>query len=166
MAATAVVVATISAYCDKIGDDLPVEVFYGWLFVGSVCAARNAKALKAHGITHVFSMIGPPEHPIEGITYGYVDIYDSDRQSLSKSIRTFLDFVQSANKQSRDTRILVHCHAGISRSVSMIVALLITEYGYSYNDALAHIRRHRPEAEPNPGFEKQLRALIPYSGRK
>lgn len=57
-----------------------------------------------------------------------------------------------------DSRILVHCASGISRSVSMVLAYLISEHKDITNvdDALAFVRKNRPQANPNLGFRFQL----------
>lgn len=54
--------------------------------------------------------------------------------------------------------VLVHCHAGKSRSVSTtIYYMLHKRLGFdSATDALDHIQRARPIAHPNAGFMKKL----------
>ena len=56
-------------------------------------------------------------------------------------------------------RILVHCAAGVSRSVTLVAAYLIIEKGMSADDALRLISAHRTHANPNHGFRTQLRLL-------
>lgn len=53
--------------------------------------------------------------------------------------------------------MLVHCHAGKSRSVSLVLAWLMTRRRWPLNRALDFLRRMRPEAEPNAGY---LAALL------
>jgi len=52
--------------------------------------------------------------------------------------------------------ILVHCMAGISRSVSMITYYLMKKYGINYNKAYHIIHQKRSIAYPNDSFHKQL----------
>ena len=59
--------------------------------------------------------------------------------------------------------ILVHCAAGVSRSVSLVAAYLIIALKISASDALKMIRLRRPQAGPNDGFIRQLEALAKYS---
>lgn len=52
--------------------------------------------------------------------------------------------------------VLVHCHAGISRSVAIVLAYLMHMRKISVQDALNLIRSRRPIADPNSGFMHQL----------
>ncbi|KAJ0389363.1 hypothetical protein P43SY_010300 [Pythium insidiosum] len=47
----------------------------------------------------------------------------------------------------------------MSRSVSMVMAYLMQNHSMGYDDALALVKRQRPVAQPNAGFEAQLRAF-------
>lgn len=49
-------------------------------------------------------------------------------------------------------RVLVHCHEGISRSVTLTTAYLMKREGWSFNEAIATVRRGRDKADPNLGF--------------
>ena len=76
----------------------------------------------------------------------------------------------SANMQStRDEKknsdniqriCLVHCAKGASRSVSVVMAYLMSRHSdrfKSFDEALSHIRTVRPQASPNIGFALELR---------
>lgn len=54
-------------------------------------------------------------------------------------------------------RVLIHCTAGVSRSVTAVVWYLVRYQGYSWDRALETVRRARPQANPNPRFEIPLR---------
>ena len=51
---------------------------------------------------------------------------------------------------------MVHCQAGVSRSVSIVIAYLIRKNRTTYENALETVRQKRPVANPNKGFVKQL----------
>lgn len=56
--------------------------------------------------------------------------------------------------------VLVHCAAGISRSVTVVCAYLLRYHGdrfHSAEMAVSHVQKARPWASPNHGFLKQLR---------
>jgi hypothetical protein len=53
--------------------------------------------------------------------------------------------------------VLIHCTAGVSRSVTAVVWYLIRYRGYTWSDALSLVRQYRPQANPNPRFEIPLR---------
>jgi protein-tyrosine phosphatase len=54
-------------------------------------------------------------------------------------------------------RVLVHCFAGVSRSVTAAIWYLMRYQGLSWDDALALIREQRTVANPNIRFEIPLR---------
>ena len=52
-------------------------------------------------------------------------------------------------------RVLVHCLAGLSRSVSVVLAYLVTFY-CDLGTAWRHVRTIRPWVRPNNNFMHQL----------
>jgi protein-tyrosine phosphatase len=54
-------------------------------------------------------------------------------------------------------KVLVHCHAGVSRSSTIVISYLMRKYiNFSLNDALKFVKSKRPIIKPNKGFMKQL----------
>ncbi|XP_053552553.1 dual specificity protein phosphatase 22 [Bombina bombina] len=51
---------------------------------------------------------------------------------------------------------LVHCLAGVSRSVTLVVAYVMAVTNLGWDDALSAVRGARTCANPNMGFQKQL----------
>ena len=54
---------------------------------------------------------------------------------------------------------LVHCAAGVSRSVSIVLAYLVIKRNMSLADSIAMVRAARPIMNPNLGFLRQLITL-------
>ena len=54
---------------------------------------------------------------------------------------------------------------GISRSTSFVIFYLMKENGWDYNTCIEFIRNKRPIADPNYGFESQLKEYY-YSNIK
>merc|ERR1712176_288293 len=57
-----------------------------------------------------------------------------------------------AERLDAGKNVLVHCRAGVSRSVTTCIAYLIVHQNLSVEDALWYIRSTRPFAHPNDGF--------------
>ena len=60
--------------------------------------------------------------------------------------------------------VLVHCAAGISRviitimqSSTLVIAYLMRKKVWSFREAIAFVRKSRPNVLPNLGFERQLK---------
>lgn len=52
--------------------------------------------------------------------------------------------------------MLVHCHAGVSRSATIVVAYLMTYRKWSPSQGLEFVRGKRERAKPNANFWQQL----------
>lgn len=52
--------------------------------------------------------------------------------------------------------VLIHCMAGISRSVSLVIYYLMKKFHISYNDALNIVKYKRSIVNPNDSFKIQL----------
>jgi len=65
------------------------------------------------------------------------------------------DFIARALKEG--TGVLVHCHAGISRSTSCLLAYLMKYENVGLDSGIGMCRKKRPIINPNPGFMRQLR---------
>jgi protein-tyrosine phosphatase len=52
---------------------------------------------------------------------------------------------------SRGGAVLVHCHEGKSRSVTLLLAYLMTSRGLTLAAVLQHMRALHPKASPNAG---------------
>jgi len=68
------------------------------------------------------------------------------------------DWIAEAHKDPT-SNVLVHCHAGISRSPSIITAYLMKSLKLSFTDAYDIVQNAREIVDINPGFKKQLEAL-------
>lgn len=53
-------------------------------------------------------------------------------------------------------RVLVHCYVGRSRSAALVLAFLMARRGMPLREAMATLRRVRPQARPNSGFYREL----------
>ena len=71
-------------------------------------------------------------------------------------ITNFLFFVNLDEARSKNCGILIHCLAGISRSVTVTVAYLMQKYRWSLNDAYDFVKQRKNNVSPNFNFMGQL----------
>lgn len=73
-------------------------------------------------------------------------------------IYTYFDILSALiiTSLKENKKVLVHCHAGISRSVSIILAFFIKYANMSLNNGLKKIKEKRNIIQPNQSFLKQL----------
>lgn len=62
---------------------------------------------------------------------------------------------------SPNTRVIVHCKAGISRSATVILAWMILYNFFSYENAFAKLREARSIVQPNSFYTDILKSLKP-----
>ena len=78
-----------------------------------------------------------------------------------EQIYSHFDFVHLIIRKAlaEGKRVLVHCSAGVSRSVTLVAAYLMMEKSIGVDAALSLIVKRREYANPNRGFIRQLRLL-------
>lgn len=79
---------------------------------------------------------------------------DTPDQNLSQYFSICNDFIHAA--RLRDGNVLIHCLAGMSRSVTVAVAYIMSVTHLSWKEALKVVRTGRSVANPNQGFQFQL----------
>lgn len=85
-----------------------------------------------------------------------VRVEDMPFAELAAHLPSTTAFIRDALNSSPDTRVLVHCGEGISRSVSVVAAFLMAQYGWGRDEAVNYIKSKRRVANPNFGFMGQL----------
>ncbi|CAH1983867.1 unnamed protein product [Acanthoscelides obtectus] len=79
---------------------------------------------------------------------------DSPDQNLTQYFSLCNDFIHAA--RLREGNVLIHCLAGMSRSVTVCVAYIMSVTNLNWKEALKVVRAGRAVANPNIGFQKQL----------
>lgn len=140
------------AYCAK---ETSVDNIIENIYVGNYAAALDKEVLKLLGITHILvSANNLKEYYPDEYTYKTIPLYDSEYTKIAKYFSESNEFIDLGNKNGK---ILVHCGAGVSRSVSLVIAYMINNLQYPYSEAIKLVKSKRSVANPNQGFEKQLR---------
>lgn len=85
---------------------------------------------------------------------------DTPDQNLTQYFPICNDFIHSARLQEKN--VLIHCLAGMSRSVTVCVAYIMSTTNLSWQDALKVVRSGRNIANPNHGFQSQLQDFECY----
>ena len=100
-------------------------------------------------------MIGEQDfHNIEWIRL----VIDDDKDE--KISQYFFEVHNIINKALVENKnVIVHCAAGISRSSSLVIAYLMIENRWLYEEAYNYVKSKRSIINPNIGFVKQLKAL-------
>ncbi|KAL9185224.1 hypothetical protein ACHAXT_003001 [Thalassiosira profunda] len=103
-----------------------------------------------------------PELEIRHVTIPLKDVVESDLLSVLPDALAAIDSAGCDMADNCNSRriCLVHCARGASRSVSVVIAYLLSRHPDRFktvDDALALVRTVRPQAQPNIGFVLSLR---------
>eukprot|EP00759_Apiculatamorpha_spiralis_P028736 PhF_6_TR31220/c0_g1_i1/m.45773 len=85
----------------------------------------------------------------------HIPLDDTQTSPLTPHLPEAIQFLKNSLHNDR-VPTYVHCHAGVSRSVSVVAAFMVAECQVSLREALERIRQARPFANPNVGFLAQL----------
>jgi protein-tyrosine phosphatase len=128
-----------------------------YLWVGSVDDANDIERLQELGISHILNsakQIEPPKDAEELFIYKKISMVDTPEENLLAFLPEAFEFIKEA-KESGGC-ILVHCVAGISRSVAITAAWLMEYEKAHLKNVMEFIRQRRPIALPNTGFRLAL----------
>lgn len=135
------------------------------LYISDAVAANSFHVLKYLQITHLLNatedLFSPGDPRSEYISENFksvlrIPLRDDDDEDISQYLSIAADFIESI---SEEEKILVHCHAGQSRSCALVIAWLIMKRSYTLKDAVTLVQKARPQAAPNAGYMNSLGQL-------
>lgn len=128
-----------------------------YVYLGDWQSASNETVFDNLGIKHVVNCCKERNafEDKEGFMYHNVSIVDHPSADISTYFEAVVDFIDQATKQKQ--KVLVHCHAGVSRSTTVVVAFLMKTKRWPYKKALNYVKQRRYIVDPNFGFVEQLR---------
>lgn len=130
------------------------------LYLGSRREASNDEWLTSHHITHIVNCAFElPEYFPGKYVYLNLKLDDVPSQSIYHVLEKSFNFILDAI--SRGGNVLVHCAAGVSRSVSVVVYFIMKVKDVTFDEALKYVKSKREIANPNQGFVYQLISVSP-----
>lgn len=144
-------------------DHIPVYELPGRLYLGGWEDGEEGQILIQNLISRDISLIigvGFITHPALGSPLRAVMITRNieDYQDQAPELQEFINHVLPKIYEAleKGENVYVHCHAGISRSSTVVMAYLMKYHEMSYDEALGYVRQFRPAVHPNPGFSRML----------
>jgi predicted protein tyrosine phosphatase len=128
------------------------------LYISDLQTAEDAALISSLGVTHVLSAMPghvalPPTVTAHAVQ---VPLHDAPFAELAAHLPRTTRYIARALRSSPDSRVLVHCAMGSSRSVAVVCGYLIAAHGLHPSQALEFVRARRAAAAPNRGFIDQL----------
>ncbi|BFU19841.1 leucine rich repeat and phosphatase domain containing protein [Entamoeba histolytica HM-1:IMSS-B] len=124
------------------------------LYLGSLDSTRNRDILIERNITGILSLGVKAIVVSKKIQVEYIDIGDLASEAIDQYFAKCFSFMETIIEGGGS--ILIHCHAGISRSSTVLIAYLMYKKMWRYKEAVTFVKKKRPIISPNTGFEKQL----------
>lgn len=120
-------------------------------------SSHTEDELQVIGVSYVFNITTNYYRSYKKIIEINCPTEDIDEWNILESFPKIVDKIKELSDKGHT--IYVHCHAGISRSASVIILYLIKYHKYSFREAFKFVRSKRICIQPNPGFVKQLKIL-------
>jgi len=125
------------------------------LYIGNINDSRKQEVLEENGITHILSIHDKEQINLPNYTYLRIYSHDNSTEDINNHFRQCIEFIHQTRLSGKT--VLVHCLAGISRSVTIVTAYLMTITNKPMFDVLNAVKQQRSCASPNAGFRMQLK---------
>lgn len=125
--------------------DEPMSRITSRIYVGAFYAAQNLAFRNSCDITHILNCTPDKHRDLDNFNITQISIDDGfeiPEEYVWQAINVIHNAVKNGGK------ILVHCHAGISRSSSLVCGYLAW-MGMSWDEAVEFVRSKRPQIHPH-----------------
>ena len=130
------------------------------VWLGDLKDANNLGKLQQLGITHIMNVTEKSPSFPDDFQYFSLSIHDQPNVKISNFFKEGAEWIKDAiTKRQEDGqvgKVLIHCRAGVSRSVTMCAAYLMLIEGMQLHSAVEWMYHQRPVICPNEGFKLQL----------
>lgn len=96
----------------------------------------------------------PPKHNV--VNQLFIELEDEIDQDIGAHLDSAIQFVEKSLAASNNGIVIVHCHAGVSRSATIVWAYMIKTRKEDPRRALSMLRERRPFVNPNICFQVQV----------
>ncbi|CAK1546806.1 unnamed protein product [Leptosia nina] len=128
------------------------------LYLSNARAAADRNVLRHLDITHVLTVEArrlPKSTFIDtDICTLYIRANDTPQTNLMPYFPMANAFIEEGIQKGN---VIVHCHFGVSRSATIVIAYIMQKYGLTFEQAFNFVKQRRSFINPNPGFIRQLK---------
>jgi len=134
----------------------PASQVTPYMYLGNMKDAGDIPLLERLGVTHVLNVTSviPTYSKVKNIKYKQLQAADNNYQNLKQYFDQACEFIDKARENGG--RVLVHCHAGVSRSPTLSLAYLIKHQAMALPEAYKLVKAQRNIISPNLNFMGQL----------
>ena len=127
------------------------------LYLGCRKVATCLPGLRESNVTRILNVTSSiPNHfeDMQGFMYKQIAVEDNHDVDMMQHLPGAFQFIEEA--RACGEKVLVHCHAGMSRSVTIILAYLMKYYDHTLETAHEYVKLRKPDIAPNFSFMGQL----------
>lgn len=130
------------------------------IYIGNHRGASDLILLKNNGITDIINTASEVPNYFEGkfryAKLGLTD-YAEQKEDLSKVLEPVYRYILDTISKNPNAKIFIHCHAGVSRSATIVIYYLMRKYGLNFDQALGTLKTKRWIVNPNPWYAENLK---------
>lgn len=128
------------------------------LFVGGDKVAQDRQLLLDHSVGRILNCAGtvlPCHHKGDAtLRYYTLPLLDARTEEINRFFYDIISLIDSGQREGQS--LFVHCHQGVSRSCTLVIAYLMWKQSLNYDQAFHALREARGVCQPNVGFMCQL----------
>jgi dual specificity MAP kinase phosphatase len=128
----------------------PIYV-YDWLILGNL---NDALTMKTDAVLSVFNEGDNFKDQFSKKIWLNLYAYDNVEQNIEQYFNQAFEFLDRMEKENKTC--IIHCHAGINRSATIVLAYFMKKMNIKLFDAYEFLSLLRPGIIYNIGFRKQL----------
>jgi len=124
-------------------------------------SSTGPQQLASLGVTHILNMaleIPPTEilKSSSNFIIKWIPVIDNSDVDMDDALKESIQFIDEAIKSNPQAKVFVHCKAGKSRSVSVVIGYLVSHKNHTLKSAYQLVRQNRKGVSPNLGFMAAL----------
>jgi len=128
------------------------------IYIGNYESVCSRLKLRELGVTHIVNAAAGHCKALfaDEFIYLNLELKDVPQQALAESTQFANRFIGDALDNYRNAVVAVHCSAGVSRSVAIVLSYLLECRQMRLDQAFEYMRSRRCTLSPNEGFVRQL----------
>lgn len=126
------------------------------LYVGGISDATDVPSLQGAAITHILTVDSAEQKDLpHSFQKKFIHLLDDSSADLLSYLPECLEFLKDALEKP-ESRVLVHCHAGVSRSAAVIAAYMMNTTRCTFEEAYRRLQDTKSDIKIHEEFVNQL----------
>eukprot|EP01129_Flabellula_baltica_P013805 TRINITY_DN6490_c0_g1_i1.p1 TRINITY_DN6490_c0_g1~~TRINITY_DN6490_c0_g1_i1.p1 ORF type:complete len:194 (+),score=23.65 TRINITY_DN6490_c0_g1_i1:1-582(+) len=148
----------IIQYCDQYDISHIDTIIHQVLYLGDICGRLNFDQLQTLGIKYVLNCaIESPNEDMGIFLCENLDIKQTDRD-ISMYLEKGVGFIEKAIREG--SPVFVYSYESRHRAPAVVIAYLMKDRGYQYDEALRFVRERRMLVSPREEYRIQVERWV------